>query len=305
MAGVNDGLKRVAVLGLGAMGSVVARNLASLASVSVYDPLAERRDSVATAAPVTVANSANLAAKEADVVVVVVADGQQAEAALFGPEGAAAAMSRSGVVLMMSTIGPNVMRDLAERLTQRGVSTLDSPMTGGSVRAAKGELILFVSGERERFEEVMPLFKTTCSETFYVGATPGEGQMVKLVNQLICAIHMVTTAEALAFAKRLGLDQHAVLSMLEKGAASCFTMTAFGPRMIDGPYQPPASALPILLKDSALVQAEARAAGFETPILDACHSVLLRGGQSEVLARDDVTGIIRLYLGDDNLGSSG
>lgn len=287
-------MDRVAVIGLGSMGSRIASHLKSVSSLAVYDPVNERRRDVGEAIGADVFDSAQAAANKADAVVVVVVDASQTEAALFGPRGAISAMPAGSVVVVMSTIGPTAMHDLADRVARTGHAVVDAPMTGGTVLAESGELLIFASGSPTDFERVEPLLRSCAREVLYVGEEPGSGQTVKLVNQLLCTVHMMAAAEALAFAHSLGLDQHAVFKMMCAGAGTSFILETYGERMIDGPYQPPSSALPILLKDAGLVLAEAGREGLETPVLDAAHRVLLRGADAG-MTEDDISGIIRLY----------
>jgi 3-hydroxyisobutyrate dehydrogenase len=282
------------VIGLGAMGSEIAKNMRSVTDVSVYDPVEDRMRSVAEAIDADWLGSAEDAARGAGAVVVVVVNAAQAEAALFGPEGAISGMAAGSVVIVMSTIGPTAMRDLADRVSRAGHATIDAPMTGGSVLASRGELLVFAAGSSTAFERVEPLLQSCSRDVRYVGPEPGSGQTVKLVNQLLCTAHMIAAAEALAFTRALGLDQHAVLEMLKSGAGASFILNNYGERMIDGPYQPPTSAMTILLKDAGLVLTEAESRGLETPVLDAAHRMLRRGADAG-LGEDDITGIIRVY----------
>jgi len=287
-------LNRVTVLGLGSMGSQIAKHMKSVAHLAVYDPVDDRRREIAEAIGADVFDSAQDASRDADAVVVVVVDAAQAEAALFGPNGAVSGMPAGCVAIIMSTIGPTAMVDLADRVAQTGHSIVDAPMTGGSILAERGELLIFASGTPIDFERVEPLLQSCAREVLYVGAEPGSGQTVKLVNQLLCTVHMIAAAEALAFTHSLGLDQHAVFEMMCAGAGASFILQTYGERMIDGPYQPPSSALTILLKDAGLVLTEAERQGLETPVLDAAHRVLLRGADAG-MTEDDISGIIRVY----------
>lgn len=287
-------MTRVAVIGLGSMGSLIAKNMTSVASVAVYDPVEDRKRKVADAIGADAFDSPGEAARDAEAVVVVVVDAAQAEDALLGPGGAVGVMPPGAIVIVMSTVGPTAMRELSRRIAQEGRSIIDAPMTGGSVLAERGQLLIFSSGRRTDFERVKPLLQSCAREVLYVGPDAGSGQTVKLVNQLLCTAHMIAAAEALAFAQRLGLDQRAVFDMVKGGAGASFILEHYGERMIEGPFQPPTSALTILLKDSGLALAEAGSRGLETPVLDAAHQTLLRGADAG-MSEDDITGIIRVY----------
>ena len=227
-------------------------------------------------------------------VVLVVADAAQAEEALFGRQGALAGLIAGGVVVVMSTIGPSAMEGLGEKVAAAGFGLVDAPMTGGTVLAERGELLLFVSGRRPDVEVVRPILEACSRAWHFAGEEVGAGQTFKLVNQLLCSAHMMAAAEALAFARALGLDQHDVFRAVKEGAGASFILEHYGERMIDGPYQPPSSAVPILLKDSGLVATEAMAHGLKVPATEAAHELFRRAAEAG-WENDDITGIIRMY----------
>jgi 3-hydroxyisobutyrate dehydrogenase/putative dehydrogenase len=277
------------------MGSRVAQRVGAVVSeLRLYDPIESRRCSVAEKTGGTGYDSAAGAAAGADAVVLVVADARQAEEALFGDDGVLDGLVPGAVVVVMSTIGPSAMASLAARVTAAGFGVVDAPMTGGTALAERGELLLFVGGRSPDIEAVAPVLKSCSRQWYHAGESPGSGQIVKLVNQLLCSVHMMAAAEALAFARALGLDQHQAFNVLREGAGASFILDHYGERMIDGPYQPPSSALTILLKDSGLVLAEAREHALSAPAVEAAHDLLQRGVEQGFEA-DDITGIIRVY----------
>jgi 3-hydroxyisobutyrate dehydrogenase-like beta-hydroxyacid dehydrogenase len=288
-------LDRVAVIGLGSMGSRIAQRVGAVVSdLRLYDPVESRRRSVAEETAGTGYDSAAAAAAGAEAVVLVVADARQAEEALFGHDGVLDGLMPGAVVVVMSTIGPSAVASIAARVTDAGCGVVDAPMTGGTALAGRGELLLFVSGRSLDIEAVAPVLESCSRQWYPAGEEPGSGQIVKLVNQLLCSVHMMAAAEALAFARALGLDQHQAFNVLREGAGASFILDHYGERMIDGPYQPPSSALTILLKDSGLVLAEATERGLPAPAIQAAHDLLQRGVEQGYEA-DDITGIIRVY----------
>ena len=120
-----------------------------------------------------------------------------------------------------------------------------------------------------------------------VGAEVGEGQAIKVVNQHLCAVHIVAAAEALALAGALGLDQRQVLSLVEQGAAGSFMLSDRGPRMLQGTDVDVASAIGIFVKDSGLVADAARAVAARTPLLDAARDRYLEAAEAGLTSRDD------------------
>jgi 3-hydroxyisobutyrate dehydrogenase-like beta-hydroxyacid dehydrogenase len=277
------------------MGSRIAGRLgASVDELRLFDPIEERRRAVAEATGGIPLASPAEAASAAEAVVVVVADADQANEALLGKQGALAGLPSGGVVVVMSTIGPSAMASLGRRVLEAGFGIVDAPMTGGTALAETGGLLLFASGRRADVEMVRPILERCSRSWHFAGEIPGAGQKLKLVNQLLCSVHMMAAAEALAFARALGLDQHEALEAVRAGAGASFILEHYGERMIDGPYQPPSSAVPILLKDSDLVAKEASSRGLSVPANDAAHDLFRRAVEAG-LQNDDITSVIRLY----------
>jgi 3-hydroxyisobutyrate dehydrogenase len=126
-----------------------------------------------------------------------------------------------------------------------------------------------------------------------VGEAPGDGQKVKLVNQLLCGVHIAAAAEALAFAEALELDARACWEVIRDGAAASFMLDDRGARMLDEAFEEPKSALDIFVKDMGLVAQAARDAGYPAP-LSAVAEQLYRAGSRAGMGRLDDSSIIRL-----------
>jgi 3-hydroxyisobutyrate dehydrogenase/putative dehydrogenase len=188
--------------------------------------------------------------------------------------------------IVMSTVGPEAVRAQAERLTAAGAAVIDVPVSGGIARAATGELTLFAAGPAADLAAARPVLDAlgTVRE---VGDEVGDGQAVKVVNQHLCAVHIVAAAEALALAGALGLDRAQVLSFVEQGAAGSFMLSDRGPRMLQGTDVDVASAISIFVKDSGLVADAAGAVGARTPLLDVARARYLQAADAGLAARDD------------------
>jgi 3-hydroxyisobutyrate dehydrogenase len=285
---------RIGWLGLGAMGLPMARRMAGAGhEVRAYDPVQASLDALAAAGGRPMATAAEACAG-AEVVVVTVATPDQAAAALFGPDGGAARLESGATVVVMSTIGPAAVRDLADRLAPAGAAVLDAPMSGGVARAERGELVVMVGGPRERFEATRPVLDALAGTVAYVGEAVGDGQALKLVNQLLAGVHIAAAAEALGFAAALGLDPRAAWEVIRHGAAGSFMLDDRGARMLDGEFEPVRSALDIFVKDMGLVIAAAKGRRLPTPLAAAAEQLYLAGA-AEGLGRQDDSSLVRLY----------
>ncbi len=284
----------VAVVGLGAMGLPMATRLAQSFPVRAFDASGER-SALASSAGVAVAATAAEAARGAHVVVLAVRDGAQAEAALFGDAGACAALAPGAIVVLTSTIGPEAARSLAARLAPARVRLVDAPVSGGPVRAGRGDLLVVVGAREADLADARPVLDALASTLTVVGGAPGDGQLLKAINQLLAGVHIAAAAEALALARSVGLDPAAVLEALSAGAGASFMFSDRGPRMIAAlEGEPPiASRLDIFVKDMAIVGGIARTAHVPTPVAAAAEQLYLAAERAGLGDHDD-SSVIRM-----------
>ena len=288
-------MTRLGFVGLGAMGFPMAKRLvgAGFEFVKVFDVLEERTRPLVALGAVSTA-SPKEAAEGSEALVLMVANTDQAKGVLFGEGGAAEALPEGAAVVIMSTIGPQDVRELADALAERGLRTLDAPVSGGVARAEKGDLLIMAGGPEDLFEELRPVLEAMGSSVVHCGPHVGDGQAVKLVNQLLCGVHIAAAAEALAYAEALGLAPRFVFETIRHGAANSFMLEDRGERMLEEAYVPPKSALDIFVKDMGLVRNAAEERGFETPLSSAALELYLAGKEAGLGTEDD-SGVIRMF----------
>jgi 3-hydroxyisobutyrate dehydrogenase/putative dehydrogenase len=291
-------MTQVGWVGLGAMGRPMAERLVraghrvqafDLAPAALEEWRRVGRDAEAAGSP-------EQAAESADVLAVMVATPAQVDDVLFGPRGSAPALAEGAVVLVMATIGPAAVEGVAARLVERGVHVVDAPVSGGVARAASGELLMMVSGPEEARARVAPLLQVLAANAPVVGPVAGDGQKVKLVNQLLCGVHIAAAAEALAYAEALGLDAEACWDVVRHGAAASFMLEDRGERMVRGAGDQVRSALDIFVKDMGLVLAAARDSVYPAPLASAAEQLYLTGRRAG-LGRSDDSRLIEVLRG--------
>lgn len=289
-------MTQVGWIGLGAMGGPMATRLLD----GGHEVIGYDVDPVAVAAlgdrGRTAASPAEAAAG-CDVLAVMVATAAQADDVLFGDRGAAAALREGSVVLVMATVGPAAVQQMAGRLTSQGVRLVDAPVSGGVARAITGDLLMMVSGAEDAVAAVEPLLEAMSSRAPVVGADPGDGQKVKLVNQLLCGVHIAAAAEGLAYAEALGLDAEACWEVIRHGAAASFMLDDRGGRMVHGAGEQVKSALDIFVKDMGLVLAAARENVYPAPLASVAEQLYLAGRRAGLGSTDDST-LIQLLRGE-------
>ena len=288
---------RVGWLGLGAMGAPMAGCVARAGHlVTAYDIAAGRAGALAGDG-VQAADSIAGAVRDAGIVVVMVATPDQVGDVLFGPGGAAGTLAAGTVVMIMATVGPEVVAEAAARLGRGGIAVVDAPVSGGVRRAAAGDLLIMVSGADDAVGRARPVLGALARSAPVVGPAPGGGQRMKLVNQLLCGVHIAAAAEALAFAEALGLDPGECWRVLRDGAAASFMFEDRGARMISGEIRDPRSALDIFVKDMGLVSAAAEHAGAAAPLAAAARR-LYEEGHERGLGRLDDAALIEVLRQD-------
>jgi 3-hydroxyisobutyrate dehydrogenase len=288
---------RVGWLGLGAMGAPMAACLGRAGhTVQAYDIVPGRAEALAADGVVPVGSIA-AAVDGAHLTAIMVATPEQLEQVLFGPDGAESALRPGAITVVMATVGPEAMVSAAGRLAARGVAVVDAPVSGGVQRAGQGDLLIMVSGPPAPVDWVRPVLDTLARSAPVVGLVPGDGQRMKLVNQLLCGVHIAAAAEALAFAESLGLDPADCWRVLRDGAAASFMFEDRGARMVKGDFDQARSALDIFVKDMRLVDEAALQAGASAPLASVARRLYDRG-HGQGLGRKDDSALIEVLRGD-------
>ncbi len=288
-----DTTMRCAVIGLGSMGGGMATSLLRAGfSVSGYDVNPAARDRFAQEG-VRICATPGEAAAEADCVVAVVVNAEQTEAVLFGPDGCAARMKPGGVFVSSATMAPDRARALSARLEDTGRHYLDAPMSGGSARAADGQLTMLASGSPAAFAAARPALEAMTATLYELGDSAGLGAAFKMVNQLLAGVHIAAACEAIAFAAKQGLDLNRVYEVITKSAGNSWMFENRIPHVLDGDYAP-RSAVDIFTKDLGIVLDMARAQRFPVPVAGAALQMYLMTAAAGMGGDDDAS-VARLY----------
>lgn len=256
---------RVGVIGIGNMGFGMAGRLLDMGwPVSVRD-IDVAREAAAHALGATVcANPAQLA-RASDCVIVCVVDAAQVEAVLFDPDTGVCAQSARPSVVLCPTIGPGAAAAIAQRLSAQGFASIEAPMSGGPVRARAGTMSLMVACADAVFDHHARLLALLADPVFRIGTRIGDGARTKLVNNLLAAINLAGAAEALALARRVGLDPARTLDVIERSSGQSWIGTERMRRALVGDLAPRAHTA-LLDKDARLALTMALEAGFDAPV---------------------------------------
>jgi 3-hydroxyisobutyrate dehydrogenase len=284
--------RTIAFVGLGAMGSAMAETLVKKQMRVVgYDVRAQAIARLQEGGGHG-AKSAREAARDADVLVLMVVNADQASDVLF-KEDALGALKPAATVIVMCTCAPERVEEMAARVEQTGRRFVDAPVSGGVAGAKAGTLTIMASAKSTVFEDAKPVLSAMGSNLFHIGERPGQGAAMKTINQLLCGIHIAAAAEALAFAERAGVEPKLALEVLSGSAAQSWMLKARGPRMVD--YDDVVtSAVDIFVKDLGIVLDAGRAMKMGLPLAAAAHQLFLAASGMGVGGEDD-SQVIKTY----------
>ena len=254
----------VAFIGLGIMGAPMAGHLVDAG----FDVVGVNRSPGAVARLVERggrgAESAADAAREADIVALMVPDSPDVHEVLAGDGGVFAAAREGTLIIDFSSIRPDVAVELAAQARQRTLRMLDAPVSGGEAGAVAGTLSIMVGGDASDFDTARPVFEAVGATVVHVGPS-GSGQTVKAANQLIVAGNIQLLAEAVAFLEAYGVDTTAALKVLGGGLAGSKVLDQKGEGMLARSFQP-GFRVDLHHKDLGIVTTAAREAGVVIPL---------------------------------------
>lgn len=263
---------RVGFIGLGLMGTPMARNiLGGGFPVAVWNRTEAKAEPL-LAAGASWAGSVGQLAEQSDVVVTMVTDAAASEAVICGEGGVLDHASPGTTIIDTSSIAPEMSRSIEMRARARGVAMLDAPVTGNPRVAEAGKLGVMIGGEEETVRHVRPVFEKIAAVIVHAGPS-GAGSTLKLVNNLILGVAIQAVAEALVLARKAGIHPDRVREITSVGGARTAAMETRGPWMIASDFSPHFSA-DNMHKDLSTALALADAVGAAAPAAAAALEML-------------------------------
>jgi 3-hydroxyisobutyrate dehydrogenase len=285
--------QRVGFIGLGAMGARMARNLVGAGfPVRGHDREAAAVRALADAGGETAASAAD-AARDAELLVIIVFTAEQAETVLFGDGGALETLPAGATVLMSTTMAPARARAMEARLAQSGHRFLDAPCTGGVVGAADGTLTFICSGRPEALAAARPAMEVMGAKIAACGDHAGPGSTVKMVNQLMCGVMVAAAAEGIALAARAGADPRIAHEVIGSGAARSLVWDSRVQSILDGDFSPK-GVVEIFTKDLDIVLQAGKDLSFPLPLTASAMQQFL-AAQSLGFGRNDDAAVVKVY----------
>ena len=248
----------IGFVGLGIMGLPMAGHILDAGyPLTVYNRTRSKAEELG-ARGAKIADSPAEVAGASTVIITIVSDSPDVEEVVAGPQGVMDRIAEDSVVIDMSTISPQVERQLDEQLRAKGCTLVDAPVSGGDVGARNATLAIMAGGDKAAFDRVRPILEVMGKTITYCGPV-GNGQLTKLSNQILVSVTLLGVSEAITFAKKNGLDAHVMIEAVKGGAAGSWQLSNLGPKIVDRDFAP-GFMVDLIQKDLRLVL-ESGAAG--------------------------------------------
>ncbi|MEB3101543.1 NAD(P)-dependent oxidoreductase [Ferviditalea candida] len=272
----------IGFIGLGVMGKSMAGHLLKAGyPLLVYNRTKSKADDLVSDGAVWKDSVAELSA-EADAVITMAGFPKDVEELYLGESGIVKNARPGTYLLDMTTSTPSLAQKIHDEAKKRQLYALDAPVSGGDIGAREARLTIMVGGEPEAFQAVEPIL-AAMGKNIVLQGPAGAGQHTKMCNQIAIASNMIGVCEAMAYARRAGLDQMRVLKSIESGAAGSWSLSNLAPRMVRNDFDP-GFFIKHFIKDMSIAVEEAGRMGLSTPGLELSKSLyeeLARSGEGD------------------------
>jgi 3-hydroxyisobutyrate dehydrogenase len=268
---VIPGETRIGWVGTGVMGSSMCGHLIAQGfSATIYNRSRAKAEPL-LAKGARWADSPRAVAAASDVVFSIVGYPADVRAVILGADGALAGSKKDNILVDMTTSEPSLAVEIAAAARERGVYSVDAPVSGGDVGAREARLSIMIGGEKEVVDALQPCWQAMGKTIVHQGG-PGAGQHAKVVNQILIASNMIGVCEALLYGYRAGLDLPTVMESVASGAAGSWSLSNLGPRIIAGNFAP-GFFVEHFIKDMGIALAESKRMGLAMPGLALAHQL--------------------------------
>ncbi|WP_339175377.1 NAD(P)-dependent oxidoreductase [Solibacillus sp. FSL R5-0691] len=263
--------KKIGFIGTGVMGaSIVVHLLNAGHDVTIYTRTKSKAEDLIRAGAKWAETPAQ-ASKEQDIVFTMVGYPKDVEEVYTGENGIFSAAKQGAIIVDMTTSEPTLAKKLYQEASERGLHSLDAPVSGGDIGAKNGTLSLMVGGDKDVFEKMQPIFELFGQNIIYQGVA-GSGQHTKMCNQIAIASGMIGVCESMAYGLKAGLTMEEVLRSITAGAAGSWSLSNLAPRMLKGNMEP-GFYIKHIIKDMKIALDEAERMNLQLPGLTLAKSM--------------------------------
>jgi 3-hydroxyisobutyrate dehydrogenase len=214
-------------------------------------------------------DTAAAVAKESQIIFSIVGYPLDVESVLMGDQGVIACAKPGTIIVDMTTSSPDLAQKIYTAAKEKSISALDAPVSGGDLGAREATLAIMVGGDKQAYDEVLPLFEIMGNNIAYMGQA-GTGQHTKMCNQILIAGTMIGTVESMLYTHRMGMDMDAVIDVIGQGAARSWTINNLGRRIAKNDFNP-GFYIKHFVKDMGIALAEAQRVNLSLPGLAMVH----------------------------------
>ncbi|HVX60133.1 MAG TPA: NAD(P)-dependent oxidoreductase [Pirellulales bacterium] len=273
VAKVEPGKTRLGWIGTGVMGASMCGHLIDKGfAMTVFNRTRARTEAL-VAKGAKWADSPKAVAEASDVVFTIVGYPDDVRRVTLDDDGTLAGCKSGAILVDMTTSEPKLAEDIAAAAKERGVYSIDAPVSGGDVGAREARLSIMIGGEREAVDALAPCWEAMGKTIVYQGG-PGAGQHTKMANQILIATNMIGVCESLLYAYRAGLDLNTVMQSVTPGAAGSWSLANLGPRIIANNFDP-GFYVEHFIKDMGIALSEAKRLKLALPGLALAHQLYL------------------------------
>ncbi len=257
---------KIGFIGIGVMGESMAGHLLKAGhDLYVYNRTKSKADRI-VAEGATWCEDVKSIARQCDLIFTIIGVPSDVESVYLNEDGLVNHAKKGTILVDMTTSTPDLAKRIYEAGTPKGLKCLDAPVTGGDVGAQNGTLTIMVGGDRETFNEILPILELMGKTIVYMGAA-GSGQHTKMANQIAIAGAAIGMVESLAYSKGAGLDLETVLKAITSGSAASWQLSNMAPRIINDDFNP-GFFIKHFIKDMRIASTESKAMDVDLPGLD-------------------------------------
>ncbi|MEX1232527.1 MAG: NAD(P)-dependent oxidoreductase [Planctomycetaceae bacterium] len=268
---IAPGTTRLGWIGTGVMGSSMAGHLLKAGfALTAYNRTKSKAEGL-LAQGAKWADTPKGVAENSDVVFSIVGFPEDVRDVLLGSDGALAGSKAGNILVDMTTSDPTLAVEVAEKAKEKGVHSVDAPVSGGDVGAKNAALSIMIGGEKDVVEALNPCWQAMGKTIVHQGPA-GSGQHTKMVNQILIASNMIGVCEALLYGYKAGLDLPTVLQSVGSGAAGSWSLSNLGPRIMNNNFDP-GFFVEHFIKDMGIALAEAKRMKLALPGLALSHQL--------------------------------
>lgn len=282
---------RVGFIGIGAMGKPMAQNIMKAGYSLVVNDVNQVAVEELVAQGALRAENPRELAQQTDVIITMLPNGAIVEQVLFNDNGIFAGAKPGLCIIDMSSVAPGFTKKIAQLASEREISYIDAPVSGGVKGATEGTLTIMLGGNKEIVDQYRPLLEVMGKKIYHVGEV-GAGDAVKIVNNLLLAVNMAAAAEAFALGTKLGLDPQTLYDIISVSSGSSYALTAKMPNFVLKGNFAPGFAMDLQYKDLELAVQTAKEVKVPMMLTNVTQQIYEQA-RAAGLGREDIAAIIK------------